>query len=277
MNLQIDLANRFIDELSKKNSVILQVGVRYSSKTTLGMAVLNKCIRDTLFDEYHLVIPTFKYQRNNTFNFMNGLSTKDSDRITVYEDFSLQIIERLVRTARPNKNVFFYLDDCSSFIQLFSQSSILKKLIVEARHLRISTWLTSHSLKSTISPLIRANTSYFLLHRQSNADFLESLWAEVLSLFMDKKAFLNMCRDEMANKEFSCILIDKDRSKIDKNFMESRIIKSDISLILNTQRTLYSKNDEPKKNDEINKSTRNSQVRKPSSSIPRFKSFKAII
>lgn len=281
--MRADLSKNFIDELHNRNSVVIQVGVRYSSKTTTAISVINHCIRNRLFTEYHLVIPTFQYQRNNTFNFMNGLKDEDSNRITIYEDFSLQIIEELIKRQKKSRgNILFYLDDASSFISLFSQSSILKKLIVEARHLKITTWLTTHSLKSTISPLIRSNTSYYLLHRQSNADFLESLWSEVLSLFMSKSDFLNMCRDEMKNKEFSCILIDKDRSKIDKNFIESPIIKENIDLILKSQTKVYqsnksNRNDESKKDDKNKRCSGNNKVGKPNTSIQRFKGFKVII
>ena len=275
--LQKDISKTFIDEISNKNSVVIQVGSRHTGKTLFSMSILSYCIKNKLFDSYHLVIPTYRYQRYNTFQWIDDLNDKDQDKITIYESFGLFIVEDLIKNRKKNGNTLFMIDDATSFMELFSQNKSLRKLIVESRHLRVTTWLISHSLKSTINPLIRSNTAYYLLHKQSNASFLGSLWEENLSLFVDKKIFMNMCKDKMLSDGYVCIVIDSDRSLLDCNAMKWDFIDKERSLILKSNNKVYQKNkDDTEKTDKNNATKAGPKNRQRANPIQQIASFKII-
>lgn len=274
--LQKDIFNIFIDDITKINSVCIEVGVRHSGKSLFSMSVLSYCLKNKMFDSYHLVLPTYKYQRNGTFGWIDRLNDKDQSKITIYESFSLFIIEDLIRNRKKNGNTLFMVDDATSFLELFGQNASLRKLIVESRHLHITTWLITHSLKSTVSRLIRQNTAYYLLHKQSNAGFLVSLWEENLSLFVDKKEFMTMCKDMMTSQDYICIVIDSDRSVLDCNAMSWNEIKNERELILKSNNTVYHKKDDTQKANKDNTIKPNPKIRSSASKFPSFKSFKII-
>lgn len=272
--IQKDISETFIGEISNKNSVVVEVGSRHTGKTLFAMSILSHCLKNELFDSYHLVLPTYQYQRYNTFRWIEELTDKQQNKITIYESFGLFIIDDLINNRQKNGNTLFMVDDATSFLELFQSNKSLRKLITESRHLSVSTWLISHSLRSTINPLIRSNTSYYLLHKQSNANFLSGLWEENISLFLDKKEFMAMCKDRMLNDSYVCIVIDSDRSVVDCNAMDWGFVKKERDLLLKANSKIYKK-DNDKKHKEDNKTQQ--VIPKPKNrpsilSIPTFKS-----
>jgi len=221
-----NLENQFYDDLTKRYGFIIQAGVRFSGKSLFTSALIKEMIESKSFDEYHLFIPTFKFQARGTFDW---LSAAKGD-ITIYEDFSVNIVQRIM--SNPKKSKCIWVDDSTSFGNFFAQSDVLKDLVTKCRHYKISLILTCHHLKSVMAPLLRSNVSYYVLHRNVNAKFLEGVWEESASLFMERKEWMSLCRKEMKN-DWPCIILDRDRQKYDLQGMSWKSIRKQRLLILN--------------------------------------------
>jgi hypothetical protein len=235
-----NLEQGFIKELAPKHAIIVQTGVRYSGKSLWSCSLLRHLMVNTkLYDEYHLIIPTWKFQSKGTFKWLQLLPKNIADKITVYEDFSVNIVSKLLEKGKCDKrHRYLYLDDATSFGELFQQSEQLKDLITKARHYKITTHIITHHLKAVMIPLLRSNISYYILHRNVNSKFLEGIYDENLSLFFDKKDWFNVCRKEM-KKDYPAIAIDRDRQRVDCNTMNWNYINTQRNLILNLNNIDY--------------------------------------
>jgi hypothetical protein len=240
-----NLEKDFINELAPKHAVIVQTGVRYSGKSLWSCSLLRHLLTNTkIYDEYHLIIPTWRFQAKGTFKWLEHLPKAITEKITIYEDFSINMVSKLLEKAKKDKrHRYMYLDDATSFGELFQQSETLKDLVTKTRHFRITFHVQTHHLKSVCLPLLRSSVSYYILHRNVNAKFLEGIYDESLSLFFDKKDWIDICRKEM-RKEYPAIAIDRDRQRIDCNAMNWNIIKFQRDILLNNDNIEYSnKND----------------------------------
>jgi hypothetical protein len=245
-----ELSKPFIKELAPKHAVIVQCGVRYSGKSLWSCALLRYLMTNTkIYDEYHLVIPTWKFQAKGTFKWIESLDKSISSKITIYEDFSLNVVSNLLtKGRRDSRHRYLYLDDATSFSELFSQSEVLKDLITKARHYKITTHIITHHLKAVMIPLLRSNVSYYILHRNVNAKFLEGIYEENLSLFFERKDWIDLCRREM-RKDYPALAIDRDRQRIDCNAMDWDFIKTQRDILLKHDKIVYNDTQKVHKDD----------------------------
>jgi hypothetical protein len=170
-------------------------------------------MKDDFYHEFHLVLPTYSNQANNTFGWIDKLPDKKKKKIVIYEDFSLIIIERLIEESDGKKNRFFYVDDATSETQLHSNDELIKSLTSKARHFKITTLLCFHFLKLR-NALLRNSAEWLFLHRTTDAKLIEGVYEESASLYHDKNTFLEEVRTEMA-KDFPCMCVWRDRGYID--------------------------------------------------------------
>ena len=231
-----NLADEFLNELAPKHGLIVQTGVRYSGKSLWSCSLLRHLMTNTnKYAEYHLIIPTWRFQALGTFKWIQELPKNIIDKITVYEDFSIHVVSKLLdKGRRDKKHRYLYIDDATSFGELFQQSETLKDLVTKARHYRITSHIITHHLKSVMIPLLRSNVSYYILHRNVNCKFLEGIWDENLSLFYDKKDWFDLCKKKMREK-YPAIAIDRDRQRIDSNCMNWQYIKLQRDFIIKSQ------------------------------------------
>ena len=242
------LEKEFIKELAPKHGVIVQTGVRHSGKSLWSCALLRHLMISpkSLYHEFHLVIPTWRFQAKDTFAWIGELPEAVQDKITIYEDFSINVIRRLLdRSIKDKRHRYLYIDDATSFGELFSQSETLKDLITKARHYKITTHIITHHLKAVMIPLLRSNISYYILHRNVNAKFLEGIYEENLSLFFSKQDWFDTCRKEMRG-EFPAIAIDRDQQRVDCGAMNWSYIKKERDLIINSTSTNINQDDNKK-------------------------------
>lgn len=281
-SIKENIERRFFDEICKKNGVVVQIGVRYSGKTLWFCSALSYFIKNDCFESYHLVLPSYRFQRDNTYKFLELLPKDKGDRITIYEDFGVEIVELLLKNRKKNGNTLFLIDDATNFNELFYTNENVKKLITLARHLSISTWLVSHTLLKTLSPQIRANISYIVLHRVSNMNLLSSFHEEILSMFIDKKDFLDFLKRELRANDFYALVIDKDRSQISHiNSMEWDRIKKERLYIQNiNNNNITKKNNESNRKENVKANTTQNTIKtkqQPPCKFPKIKSFKVVI
>jgi hypothetical protein len=208
------LEKEFLQSL-KKNTMMIQVGCRHSGKTTWAMSLLAFLLQeDNFYHEFHLVLPTYSTgQTGGTFDWLDRLPEKLKKKITIYCDFSLVIVERLIEESDGKTNRFFYVDDATAEQELFSQSDIMRSLSSKARHYKITTMICLHFMKLR-NTLLRCSAEWLIIHRMTDNKVLENIYDESASLFWDKKQFIGMCRDEML-KDYPSILIWRDKGLID--------------------------------------------------------------
>ena len=240
-----NLENEFIEELAPKHAVIVQTGVRHSGKSLWSCALLRHLMTDKerLYDEYHLIIPTWSFQAKDTFAWIGDLPKKTQGKITIYEEFSINVIRKLLdKSAKDKLHRYLYIDDATTFGELFQQSETLKDLITKARHYKITTHIITHHLKAVMIPLLRSNVSYYFLHRNVNSKFLEGIYEENLSLFYTRADWFDTCRREMRHP-FPAIAIDRDRQRVDCGAMDWNFIKKQRALIIKSPSTSISNDD----------------------------------
>jgi hypothetical protein len=244
--MESDLSSEFWKDLTEKNGVFLQIGVRASGKSLFVASLVKSLLDRGSFDEYHLIIPTMAYQRAGTFDYL--YNEKESDLVTIYEQFSIPIISNLITKARKDKlKRFIYVDDATAFVTVFHDTEEFRQLTSLSRHLRISSLLCFHHVKGVLRPLVRCSSSYFILHRLVDQVLLTTIWEENMSLFIDKKAFLELCREEM-KKDYPCIVLHRDLGKLDRGGMDFSYIRKARDLILNRQKKdIKTKNDDTPK------------------------------
>ena len=214
-NTSISLEKNFMESL-KKNTILIQVGCRHSGKTTWSCCLLRELmLADDFYDEYHFVLPTYDTgQQGGTFDWIKKLPKNITKKITIYCEFSLGIVDKLIEESDGKKNRFFYLDDATAETSLFSNESALKSLSTKARHYKITTLFCFHFLKRTVSTQLRNSAEWIIMHRATDSKLLEGIWEECASLFHDKDTFMEMCRDKMSD-EFPCVVIWRDKGRID--------------------------------------------------------------
>lgn len=246
-----NLEKEFLKELAPKHGLIVQTGVRYSGKSLWSSCLLRHLMTETkLYDEYHLIIPTWRFQAKDTFRWVSHLPDNIQNKITVYEDFSINVISKLVqRGKKDKKHRYLYVDDATAFGELFGQSEVLKVLVTQARHIAITTHIITHHLKAVMLPLLRSNVSYYILHRNVNSKFLEGIYEENLSLFYERKDWLDVCRKQM-RQDYPAIALDRDKQRLDCGAMDWGFIKTQRDLITKFNSIVYNKKDD---NEEISK------------------------
>jgi hypothetical protein len=208
------LEKEFIESL-KRNTFNIQCGCRFSGKTTWMQALLYHLVtEDNFYKEFHLVLPTYDTgQTGSTFDWIGRLPKSKKDKITIYCDFSLIIVDRLIEESDGKTNRLLYIDDATAEQELFSQSDIMRSLSTKARHYKITTFVCLHFMKLR-NTLMRNSAEFLILHRMTDYKVLENIYTESASLFWDKNEFMAICRQEM-EKEYPCVIIWRDKGRID--------------------------------------------------------------
>lgn len=211
----MSLEKEFLESL-QKNTMCVQVGCRHSGKTTWACSLLRYLmLQDNFFGEFHLILPTYESgQTGGTFDWIDDLPLKVRQRITIYCEFSMVIVNQLIDQSDGVTNRFLYVDDATSETVLFSNDVALKAVSSKARHYKITTFLCFHFLKKTLSTQLRNSAEWIILHRATDAKLLEGIWEECASLFFDKNVFMGMCREEMS-KDYPSVILWRDKGQID--------------------------------------------------------------
>jgi hypothetical protein len=208
------LEKEFLESL-KRNTMCIQVGCRHSGKTTWIQALLRHLVlEDNFYKEFHLVLPTYESgQTGGTFDWIDRLPKKQQAKLTIYCDFSLVIIDKLIEESDGETSRLLYIDDATAEQELFSTSDLMRSLSSKARHYKITTFICLHFMKLR-NTLLRCSAEWLIIHRMTDYKVLENIYDESASLFWDKKEFIRLCREEMM-KDYPSILIWRDKGRID--------------------------------------------------------------
>jgi hypothetical protein len=282
-NITKNLEGNFLNNL-REHFLALQVGTKHSGKTVFSCCLLRHLLlKDNFYDEFHLVLPSYSNQAKGTFDWLDKLPPKAKNKIIIYEAFSMVIIDNLIDSSNGKTNRFLYVDDATSEQSFFQNSEQLKALSTRCRHLKISCLLCFHYLRRSLTPQLRNSCEFLILHRCCDEKLLTNVWEETISLFMTKEEFLSICKEEMI-KDFPCIVIWKDKVKIDTEAMMWNIqkihrphiikVKSTSSNLYNIRKPQNASSENQKCSDEIDRSSNKPESNRPKHDLPKNKGIK---
>jgi hypothetical protein len=195
----------------------LSFGPPKSGKTYLALECMKYWIEVGMFDHYYCVIPQFKNEQNDSYQWMNQYM----DRITIYESFHDSHFEKVILEQEKYKDeskknndaimrrIFVFVDDATTQQNLF-QSITLIKLVTCNRHLCIHSWLCVHYAKGVIKPAVRLNINFVFVYPMKEQlikaiydDYIPSKWKE----FAKFEQFMTFWAEYVESKKYGCLLI----------------------------------------------------------------------
>lgn len=199
-----NIIETFLKDMIKTHCINVSVGTKASGKTNTMLALLRGFLDNKSFDEYHLVLPSYKYEQNNSYGFI-----KPYKDVKIYNMFHTLVIDRLINQQEKDntQSILFIVDDATEmFHELWNPSQPLIALTTRSRHLNITTWLLCHSLSKILSPVLRQNVRYLLLYDIANKKLLDGIYEEYFSVDMTPKEFMEHWKKHRSVK-YSCMLL----------------------------------------------------------------------
>lgn len=183
VNLQEQLQNMFLDPT--QSPILLCLGQKGGGKSFRTMTLLMWLIRNNIFDQYFLILPTFYYEASNSYAWLKPFQEKVFIAREYTPEMSAAFLQRKDETIAPHliPRTFMWLDDVG-MNESFRMDRSFVGLLSVARHKRLSICLCYHSLTSghTLSPFVRQNVTHTLLFRVTNEKLLESIYEELISM-----------------------------------------------------------------------------------------------
>lgn len=170
-----NLEQYFLDDVVQGRNIIT-CGTIGSGKSYNLVHYLYYSLKNNQYEEYHLVIPQFKSEQNDSYSFL----TDYKDRVFIYKDYHELIIDK-VDTLRYKKKVFFVIDDATGEVD-FMQKKLIK-MMTTCRHGKgITTWLLGH-IGKFMRPAIREVTSFIFITNILGEKMMKNIYEEFLSMY----------------------------------------------------------------------------------------------
>ena len=179
----------------KTSRVFVSVGMKGSGKTHLALAYIWEAMRRNEFDHYFLCIPAFSSEQNASYHWLRGFPKLVTVAENYHPDFIQLAIDRQKPWLRKKEEarsqaeldavvipkIFFFLDDATSFGHELSLTPIFTQLVTKTRHYNITLILCVHTLRSILTPAIRANMDHMIMGAISNQKVLQGIYEEMLA------------------------------------------------------------------------------------------------
>lgn len=206
----------YLNHINETCRAQLICGIKGSGKTALSMNIfkflyMNSDVNN--YAEFHLVIPNYGIEQNDTYKFIKNLKRKDN--VFVYNKFNSYITELIYQKQLKNKNkddkIFFMIDDATGdFMAEFHNSdSKMVKIMTDARHLKINLLIISHHITGTLKPVYRSMFDFVILFNISNGKLLKSCYDEFISLNADDyNTFKREFNQNVKSIKYAFLMID---------------------------------------------------------------------
>jgi hypothetical protein len=205
---KVEQKEKYKGLINDRPHVTLFCGRKGSGKTQLCLKILkDKDGWRNVYQEIIIVSPTFKLQP--------CWQTISGEGITIYENFSEEVLEKIYNEQQPHVNSLLILDDNGEDLRRVNQK-VFNKLVSNSRHLNIS--IVSLLQKISQSPtVLRSNCDTFAVFSACSQREQEILWSEIGIL--DKKTFQRMFTDS-TSEQYSCFVASMIKGKLHfyKNF-----------------------------------------------------------
>ncbi|MBU6172226.1 MAG: hypothetical protein KGQ60_00385 [Planctomycetes bacterium] len=216
VNLEEQLQNMFQD--TTQSPILLCLGQKGGGKSFRTMTLLMWLLRNNIFDQYFLVLPTFYYEASNSYAWLKPFE----DRVFIAREYTPEMsqafLNRKDETVPPHTipRTFLWLDDVG-MNESFRMDRSFVGLLSVARHKRLSVCLCYHSLTSghTLSPFLRQNVTHTLLFRVTNEKLLESIFEELISMTGHFDRFREF---KQVYNQHTCSQVNPSTGEVTRNF-----------------------------------------------------------
>ena len=185
-------------------------------KTYLMLKVLKYYLEHNTFTQYHLVLPAFKNERSNSYDFLRD--PKYKKYVFIHNEYHPKISETIYKqqyVEEPKEKIFFWIDD-STGEQALWQDTYLTKIATKTRHLRTSLYIICHSEgSSVIKPKVRGQAQFIFLG-DMHISILRNCYKSYVNFktdFPTFKTFVEFMEKEVYNQKYGMIFIDRVNKK----------------------------------------------------------------
>jgi len=190
---------------SFNGKLAMSIGSKHSGKSYLLLHYLKYAMDHDMFDEYHLVLPVFEFEQNDSYAWLNKHNTKA--KIHIYSEHDPMIIDRLIQRKRPYNRAFFGIDDSTGSWKLQADAEELK-FISRLRHYNVTQWIVVHTVRAALPASLRSQIDFLFLYMNTNRKALEAIYEEWLSISIPTfKEFMQIYKKEVLDVEYGSMLI----------------------------------------------------------------------
>ena len=216
VNLEEQLKTMFQERTEAP--ILLCLGQKGGGKSFRMMTLIMWLLRNDVFDQYFLVLPTFRFESSNSYAWLRPFQDKVFITTEYTPEMSQAFIDRKDDSLPPHEipRTFLWLDDVG-MNETFRTDRQFVGLLSIARHKRLSVCLCYHSLTSghTLSPFLRQNVTHTLLFRVTNEKLLESIFEELISMTGHYARFREF---KQVYNHHTCSEVNASTGEVTKNF-----------------------------------------------------------
>ena len=212
------ISERIEPPLPSRPHFMCIVGSAGSGKTSFMVNLLtNKSAYKKTYESVHVVMPSHSVAslKNNVF--------KNHDKMSDELDFATlnEIADRVKDDAEDENNSLLILDDVTVALKDKLVQRLLRDLILNRRHYRLSIWLLVQTYNAI--PLgVRKTISHLVLFKPRNKKEYQNVFEELL--FIDREAAEKL-QGFIYDEPYKFLFADVDSGHLHKNF--DRLIIND--------------------------------------------------
>jgi len=224
-NIATSLEHEFLDDMKDVGRFVCTIGAKGGGKSYTMLAYLKFAIQNNLYEKYHLVLPMFHLEANDSYGFL-----KDQKHCLIYESFHPKITQRVL-ADRVKFKVLFIIDDSTSELTDNIDKNFIK-LLTTTRHGNkgVTIWLIFHASKKVMSPAIRMQIDWLLLTNMQNMKLLEDIYEEFLGRYFDRFRDFKQFYDQAMSEKYNSIIFGTQQKGIDTNVKNWELLNSDYDL-----------------------------------------------
>lgn len=208
----------FLDFPTKEHATgVFSLGEPGGGKTYIMLKCLNEWIKQNIFKEIHLVLPSYKNEKNDSYKDLETIGN-----VFIYDSYHKQISEQLIRKSDKNNDAvkkgrakvremyFLGIDDATSQGKSLMECKDLIRIATEGRHLNIQSWFCLHHTAGIIPPKVRSQTKFTFFYNM-HAVALRTCWKEYVNFpeFRNFKDFLEFWDEYVISKAHGVLLVQK--------------------------------------------------------------------
>ena len=209
------LSEKIKEPLPRTAHFMSIIGAPGSGKSSLMLSMLTHPeMYKKVFHNIYVVVP------KNSRDSMPGEPFKDHPPEKLFDELTFSVldyVENQCKTESVEKHYsLLILDDCAAELKKMPIENMLKRLVWNRRHLRLSIWILSQSYIS-IPLSIRKAVSHLVMFRPRNKKETEALFSELLMLPKEQQeSLVNHIFPEGESHGF--LFLDTNNGKIHKRF-----------------------------------------------------------
>jgi adenosyl cobinamide kinase/adenosyl cobinamide phosphate guanylyltransferase len=180
MNCDKPISDLILPPLPTTHSAFGIIGSAGSGKSSWAISLLtNKKAYKKVFENVYFVIPP-----HSRASVSNKIFEKH-DQEKIYDELTPEILEEIKSKVQAESeegfNSLLVIDDCTVYLKNKSNEMLLKNLIYNRRHLKLTIWLLAQSY--TQIPLgVRKCLSHLVLFKPKNKKEYSSIFEELIFL-----------------------------------------------------------------------------------------------